>query len=163
VLEVTYDEDLNPSLFTYEPDPGEVVQAAIPVSEHLTWEAAAERAPFRLLKPAFIPESQGGVDEVLYHPARPRSPDEHVTIFYRGDRSSGSLWITQRAKRDTRSHEEFAWDELNVDGRLFEVSDPGTEDGLRLLTFEQDGTDVNITSDLPTQELVRIAVSMAAV
>lgn len=73
------------------------------------------------------------------------------------------LWFTQRKERDVRSHEKFAWDELNIDGRVFELSDPGTDDGLRLLTFEQEGTDVDITSDLPTEELVKIALSMVAV
>jgi len=163
VLEVSYDEDLDLSLFTYEPGPRESVQAAIPVAEHVTWEIAAERAPFTLLRPTFIPEGHRGLDEVTYHPARPSSLDEHVTIFYRGDRSACSLWITQRKERDVRSHEKFAWDELNIDGRVFELSDPGTDDGLRLLTFEQEGTDVNITSDLPTEELVKIARSMQAV
>jgi hypothetical protein len=163
VLEVSYDEDLDASLFTYEPDPGESVQAAIPVAEHVTWEAAAERAPFTLLRPAFIPESQRGLDEIMYHPARPSSPIEHVTIFYRGDSSPGSLWITQQAERDLRSHKEYAWDELKVEGRIFKISDPGTADGLRLLSFEQEGTDVNITSDLPVDELIKVASSLQAV
>jgi hypothetical protein len=160
VLEVSYDEDLDTSLFTYQPEIGETVHAAIPVSEHLSWKAAAQRAPFRLLKPAFIPEGQRDLDEVIYHPARPGSLEEHVTIFYRSDRSSSSLWISQRAERDMRSHEKLAWDDLSRNDRTFELSDPGTEDGLRLLAFEQDGTDVLITSDLPVDDLVEIACSM---
>jgi len=160
VLDVSYDEEIDPALFSYEPSPNEVVQAAIPVAEHTTWEAAAERAPFVLLRPTFIPEGQKGLDEIMYHPARPSSPEEHVTIFYRGDRPDHSLWITQRAERDRRQYEKFEWEPLNIDGRIFEISDPGTEDGLRVLIFEQDGTNVDITSDLPASELLRIAGSM---
>jgi hypothetical protein len=164
VEEVAFDEAIDESTFTLDVDGDEVVQPAIPVSEHITWAAAADRVGFTLLKPGYIPSRDRLQEEVLYHPARPNNRQEHVTIFYRGGDAFESLWITQQAQRDEKSHAKLDWSPLDVEGYGLEISDPAPEaEGLRILAFRAENTDVSITSDLPIKELIEIAVSMKPV
>jgi hypothetical protein len=84
-----------------------------------------------------------------------------VTIFYRGGDALESLWITQQAQRDEKTHAKLNWSPLDVEGYGLEISDPAPEaEGLRILAFQAESTDVSITSDLPIKELIEIAVSM---
>lgn len=164
VEEAVFDEEIDESQFTLDVGGDEVVQPAIPVSEHITWAAAADRVGFTLLKPSYIPSRDRLQEEVLYHPARPNSRQEHVTIFYRGGDAFESLWLTQRAQRDEKSHAKLEWSPLEVEGLALEISDPALEaEGLRILAFRSENTDVSITSDLPIKELIEIAVSMKKV
>lgn len=161
VEEVAFDEEIDESLFALQINADEVVRPAVPVSEHITWAAAADRVGFALLKPSFIPGRDQLQEEVLYHPVRPKNPSEHVTIFYRGGDAFGSLWITQQAQRIEASHAKLEWSSLNVEGHALEISDPAPEvQGLRILAFQKENTDVTITSDLPIEDLLKIAVSM---
>ena len=163
VIEVTFDEEIDDSLFTYQAGAGETVQPAVPISEHITLEAAAARAPFTVLMPTYVPESQRVQSDAMYHPKRPNSPEECLSMFYRGGETFGHLWINQRLVRDKEWYDELEWDELVVDGLRLEFSDPDPDEGLRILVCEQDGTDVSITADLPRDEMVKIALSLKPV
>lgn len=161
VVAVNFDEVIDDSLFTYKAEVGEIIQPAVPIVEFITAEAAACRAPFTILTPIYVPESQRVLSETMYHPARPNSPAESFSIHYRGGETFDYLSIEQRQKRDEK-HDELEWDELDVEGRRLDLSDPGVE-GFRILAFEQDGTYVDIISDLPRDELVKIALSLKPV
>ena len=163
VLEVAFDQKIDDSVFVYEPKADESVEPAIPIVEHITLEAAVARAPFTVLRPTRIPESQRVQFEVMYHPVRPDSSDEHLSIYYRGAESFEHLWINQRARRDKQMQEELEWDELEIEGRRFEISDPNPDEGLRVVAFEHDTTHVDIISDLPNEDLLDIATSMTPV
>lgn len=159
VVEVAFDEQLDDSLFTYEPKAEERVEPETPVVERMTLKAAVVRAPFTVLRPTWLPESDRLQWETMYHPARPNSPDEHLTLSYRGDTSFSHLWINQRSEREKRMHEELQWEVVTVGGRSLEVSDPSPEEGLQVVVFEQDGTWVDIVSDMQRDELHKLAVS----
>jgi hypothetical protein len=163
VIEVKFDEEIDDSLFTYQAGTGETVQPAVPITEHITLEAAAARAPFTVLKPTYVPESQRVQSDAMYHPKRPNSPEEYLSMFYRGGETFDHLWINQRRERDKEWYDELEWDELVIEGRRLEFSDPAPDEGLRILVCEQDSTDVNITSDLPRDEMVKIALSLTPV
>lgn len=97
----------------------------------------------------------------MYHPVRPGSKDEHVTIFYRGSTSYQSLWIDLRSEANRAKLEQLEWDDFESNGRKLQISEPEAEDGLRVLALVQNGTRVQIASDLPKNEMVKIALSMA--
>jgi hypothetical protein len=95
----------------------------------------------------------------MYHPARPDHPNEHLSLHYRGSTLFNHLWINQRSDRDRRMHEELQWEVVVLGGRAFNVSDPSPEDGLCVVAFEQDGTHVDIVSDMHLDGLLEVAVS----
>jgi len=163
VFEVSFDEELDDSLFTYEAGLGETVQPATPTIEHTTLRAAAARAPFTVLVPSYLPEMDSLYNEAIYHPNRPDCKDEHLTIFYRGAKSYDSLWIQQSGHPDSDTRDELEWDEFEHDGQRMQISDPYPEQGRRILCTEQAGTHVSITSDLPRDKLARIAASLSPV
>jgi hypothetical protein len=163
VLEVTFGGKLDDSLFVYEPGMNEIVQEAAPVAEHVTLEAAAIRAPFVVLQPSYTPDPEQTHSEVMYHAARPTSKVESLTIFYRGGDSYDNLWIKQRCEPDERQQKELEWDELVVEGQRIEISDPNPEEGLRVLSCRRENTFVTIISDLPKDEMVKIALSLTPV
>lgn len=159
VQEVAFDEDFDESLFTYKTEHDEAVEPATPVVEHISLEAAISRAPFTVLQPTYLPDNDRLQCETMYHPARPDCPDEHLSLLYRGGTLFDYLWINQRLSRENRMHDELQWEEVNVAGRPFEVSDPGPDEGLRVVVFQQDGTYVDIISDMHLDELLKIAMS----
>lgn len=159
VQEVAFDEVLDESLFTFEPRPEEAVGPATPVVERISLKAAISRAPFTVLRPASLPESDRLQCETMYYPVRPDRPGELVSLHYHGGTLFDHLWINQRSDRDRQMQELLEWEIVNVGERTFDVSDPGTEDGLRVVVFEQDGTYVDIISDMHLDELLEIAAS----
>lgn len=163
VLEVEFDGKIDPSYFTYEPGVNEIVQPATLVSEHMTIEAAAIRAPFVVLQPGYTPSSGHTGFEVIYHPRRLSRNLESLTILYRGADSYDRLWIDQRCEPDERQQRELEWNKLLVDGQRMLISDPHPEEGLRVLSRRCYNTVVTIISDLPTDELVKIALSLTPV
>jgi len=163
VLEVTFDEEIDDSLFTYVVGADEVVQPATPVTERITLEAAAARAPFTVLDPKYIPDREQVHEHATYEPSRPGDRHESLTVFYMCDSTFESLWITQSQKPDNRQQEELEWDTIKSDGRKILISDPHPDEGCRVLVFERGGTHVSITSDLPRDEMARIALSMTPV
>lgn len=163
VVEVSFDEQVDDSLFTYEASTAEVVQPATPIAERMSLKAAAVRAPFTVLDPEYIPDRDNINEHATYKPSRPGDMEESLVVFYLGESSFESLWIRQSQQIDHMQQEELEWEDLDVDGNQMKISDPLCEDGLKVLTCEVDGTQVCITSDLPQDELIRIALSMRPV
>jgi Domain of unknown function (DUF4367) len=163
VLDVTFGGKLDDSLFVYETGVNERVQVATPVCEDITLEAAAVRAPFVVLQPGYIPNPEQTQFGVTYHPARPATKVESLTIHYRGGESYDRLWMHQQCERDKNEQKEFEWDELLVEGQQMEISDPHPEEGLRVLSCRRENTFVTIISDLPRDEMVKIALSLTPV
>ena len=54
-------------------------------------------------------------------------------------------------------------EEIEFSGRRFQLSDPEVEGALSILVFEQEGTWVEIVSDLGRDELLNVAASFEAV
>jgi len=57
------------------------------------------------------------------------------------------------------SDEKLEWEEVESSGRKFRLSDASSQGGLSVLAFEQDGTHVQIFSDLPRSQLLLFALS----
>jgi hypothetical protein len=163
VLEVTFDGDIEDSLFTYQAGADEKVQSATPITERITFEAAAARAPFTVLKPAYIPNGDRVHEHAHYEPARPGHKHESLAIFYMGGDTFESLWMKQSQEPDKKQQEELEWDVLESEGLQMQISDPHPDEGRRVLTCERGGTHVSIISDLPRDEMVRIALSLKSV
>lgn len=162
VLEATFDGKIDNSLFVYQPEVNERVQAAVPVSERITLEAAAIRAPFTVLRPGYLPSREQTHFDAMYHPQRPGAATESLTIFYERGDSYQSLWVDQRGEGDMEQ-QHLEWDELLVEGQRMEISDPYPEEGLRVLSCQRENTFVTIISDLPRDELIKIALSLRPV
>jgi len=159
VVEIAFDEELDESLFVYEPRPDERVEPVTPVAERITLEAAVSRAPFTVLRPTWLPEGDRLESQMMYHRTGPDFPDPHLTMLYGGCESFDHLWVNQRSDREKRMQEELQWEVVTVGVRSLEVSDPSPEEGLRIVVFEQHGNWVDIVSDMPLEKLQEFAIS----
>ena len=162
-IAVTFDEEIDDSLFTYRAGLGETVLPAVPVAEHITMAAAAARAPFTVFVPTYVPEGERVQSDVRYHPQRPNCTEEYLSVGYLGGETFDHAWINQRGERDKELQEELEWHEVVVEGRRFEFSDPDPVEGLRVLAWEWDGTYLELIADLPREEMVKIALSLKPV
>lgn len=163
VEEVEFDEEFDDSVFVYQATHEEVVIPAAPIFEKLSFEAAASRASFAVLKPGHLGRDRPVGNEVMYHPARPDSRLDALTVHCTRSNEDETLWLTQRKQRDPR-HEDYVWESFMDSDQSFELSDPNPEDkGLRILRFARSGTHVDIFSDLPTEEMVKIALTLTPV
>jgi hypothetical protein len=161
VTEVTFDEKIDESLFNYTCLAGQQARPADTIVERLTLDAAAARVAFTVFVPTRLPDPGRAQCDVLYHPARMRSPREEVSLMYRGSRQYEHLWIVESATPDPE-HSELEFEPVSREEREFQLSDPGIE-GTRILTFQQQGTQIAITSDLPCEQLLDLACSFVAV
>lgn len=59
-------------------------------------------------------------------------------------------------------HESMEWETVSRNGRAMEISDPG-EEGERLVRLTHLGTHVEITSDLPREQLLDLAATLGPV
>jgi outer membrane lipoprotein-sorting protein len=162
VVEITFDGTLDESLFRFTPAKDDRVEAAKPVTERISLEAAARRAPFKVFQPAKQSGRKLVEPHVMYYPSRPRRRDESLTIFFLNSEHC-QLWINQGSQPDPDHSETLEWTEIERNGRRFKLSDPEVDDGLRVLWFEQSGTHVEIVSDLPVEEMVDLGLGMEEV
>jgi len=157
VEHVAFDEAIDPALFTVPEE--DVSGVEPPISERLSLEQAIRRAPFTVLVPTRLPDSDHMHLEPTYHPARPWGDLEHLVLFYMGGRTQPSLWIREAAAADPESG-RYEWEPVEHTGRRMLISDPGVPGCHRLLALEQDGTHVTITSDLDRGQLLDLATSL---
>lgn len=157
VLEVTFDVQIDDSCFTDESSAHEKTK---PITERLTLEAAATRVPFVVLHPTSIPASNQPPMDTIHRTIMPDGKMHLTTMIYGG---ADTLWIDQRSERDAGLRDELEWDELLVDGQRMEISDPHPEEGLLVLCCEREKTAVAIVSDLPKDELIKMALSLTPV
>jgi hypothetical protein len=158
VLEIAYDEKIDDGLFSYSPAVGEQLRQPIPVAEHLTLEAAVARVAFTVLIPTRVPGSGGHQLDVIRCPARPKSPREYLWIAYRHLDELERLWLSESATISP-DHEEYEWERIEKDGREILISDPGAT-GQRKVYLKQEGTHVDIDSDLDRDRLIDLAFSL---
>lgn len=161
VFEVSFDGEFDDSLFAYEPELNESVIPLSPTVERVSWDGARAKAPFKVLTPVRLPERERIQCDVMYHTTAPDNPVEYLSIQYRGGTTFQHLWITERAVRDAEMEAALEWDRQAFGNRHFDVSDPGADEGLRVIAFEQDGTHVCVVSDLPIDSLLDLAASFA--
>jgi hypothetical protein len=164
VIEIAYDEPLDPSLFVYEPKPGEQVAPASPVVERMSVTAAIARVPFTVLSPTRVPDPDHTHVEVMYHPPRRQGGWSHLAFMYRGSHLFRHLWVKQSAPPGL-AFDDLEWEPVASDGIAqcgLRISDPGDGDGVRIVAFEQNGTCVSITSDLDRSTLIDFARSFTA-
>jgi hypothetical protein len=157
VTNIQFDPPLDDSLFIHTPEIGEQTLERGPISEQLTLDAAVLRMPFKVLVPTRVPDPAHSQFEVMYHPARMRSPRASLMFMYRGSAEYDSLWIHQAASQRS-DHAELEWEPLEHRGMNLQISDPGAE-GLRILVFDLEGTYVEIVSDLDRERLLELATS----
>lgn len=160
VQEVKFDEKIDETIFVYEAKGDEKIQAATPVAERISLEAAIARAPIVVLQPDYTPNPEQTRVNVMYHPKRPGGEAESLKIFYYAIDTPYSLWIEQRGTPEESLHQDFEWEEILVESQRIEISDPYPEKGLRILSCQHEETFVTITSNLPRDELIKIALSL---
>jgi hypothetical protein len=157
VTDVQFDRPLDNSLFTHTAEIGEQTVERGPITEHLALEAAILRVPFKVYVPTRVADPTHSRLEVIYHPARMRSPRASLMFMYRGSTEYDSLWI-QQAGSARPDLDELEWEPLKDKGMNLQISDPGTE-GRRIVTFDREGTYVEIISDLDRERLLDLATS----
>jgi hypothetical protein len=81
-------------------------------------------------------------------------------LHYRGGATFDSLWINERARRDPQMLNELDWELVTVGDRTLEISDPSPEKGSCVVALEQEGTWVDLISDLSREDLCRVAASL---
>ncbi len=160
VESVTFNASIDDSIFTCEPRAGQPIRKAVPITEPITLEAALAKVPFTVLLPKIA--SSEGSPHLHYQPLQPNGTGENLTVFYHQD-GPNRLWFTLRQSPDSEMESELEWEEIEVSGRRFQLSDPESDDGMMVLRFSQDGTWVDVFSDHPRNELLRIAESFQAV
>jgi hypothetical protein len=160
VQNVTFNAAIDESIFTCEPRSGQPVRKAVPITEPIALEAARAKVPFTVLLPKI--DKCEGSPQLHYQPLQPDGSGENLTVFYH-QTGSNRLWFTLRQKPDPEMENELEWEEVEVSGRRFQVSDPESQDGIIALRFCQDGTWVEVFSDHSRNELLRIAESFQAV
>jgi hypothetical protein len=158
VLEIGYDEKIDDSLFSYTPAVGEQFREPIPIAEHLTLEAAVARVSFTVLIPTRVPGAGRYRSEVIFHSARPESPRAYLWIAYMHCDEFDCLWLHESATISS-DHDEYEWERIEKDGRELLISDPG-KDGQRKVYLKQEGTHVEIDSDLDRKQLIDLALSL---
>src|SRR5207245_3036086 len=108
-----FDGGLDPTLFTYIPEPGEQVRPATPVVERLTLEAAVARLPFTILVPKRGIEFDRALLDTWYCPSRKGSERPYFTIMYHLGAHSESLWIHESQFPDT-SFDDYEWTRFDL-------------------------------------------------
>jgi hypothetical protein len=164
VIEAVFDETLDPTLFQYEPEPGDQVEPRVPISERLSFEAALASMPFTVLVPTLAPEHSEL--EAVYHPPRRNGGWSYLSLIYRGSRPHCRLWVNQGPPPGPGWEDEFEWERVGDPGNLqkdLRISDPGEiPEATRILEFEQEGTYVSIRSDMERARLIALAKSFVA-
>jgi outer membrane lipoprotein-sorting protein len=157
VLEIAFDEPLDPSLFTYEPAPGEQVAAPheIRSGDVVTIEAAARTASFAVHVPGSL--GHGWRSHVLYTPGREGTRvQETVTVSLYRDDATHSVTLRQTAG-PWQSWQTNGTEETQREGRSLRVS----VGPWRRVLVEQEGTHVELDSGtVETDALVELALSL---
>ncbi len=142
-----------------QPLPGKQTREAVPVVQRMTLKAAIAKVPFTVLLPKVGPEF--GEGDVHYEPSRGKK-SECLAVFYNGG-GANSLWFHLSSTLDPEMRERLEWEEIEFSGRRFQLSDPEVDGALSILVFEQEGTWIEIVSDLGRDELLNVAASFEAV
>ncbi len=150
VLDVAFDEALDPSHFTYTPSPGQQVGPKSPRSEHLTLAGAVARMPFKVLLPTRLPDPEHSHFDLFYHPPQRKESWSHLLFMYRGSKTYARLFVTQAA-RPYSALDEYEWEAIDDPGCLLKnlrIAKSGEPSATWKVAFEQEGTHVSISSDL---------------
>lgn len=158
VVEVQFDEPIDEATFNCEPLSGQQVREAIPVVEQITAKDAAARVPFKLLFPAEDSGMKIRFEQVTFCSARDGN-DEHISVSLQ-NQGDYKLWYHLRTRPDKEMQRKLEWETVQVSGRKFHISDPEVSEGLRILSFEQAGTCIEVISDLPRADLFDFALSL---
>jgi len=155
---VAFNQPVDASLFTCEPAPGQTVQKAEPIVQRMSLKEAIAKVPFTVL----LPEGMNGTSiDMHYEPAKNEGSSEQlVAFFHRSD--SNRLWLSLSQQPDLESQDEPEWEEVELSGQRFKLSDPQIDGGLSVLCFSKDGTWVTMYSDYAREELLNIALSCEA-
>ncbi len=159
VVQVTFNGEIDDSVFHVQPLAGKPTRDAVPIVQRMTLQSAIEKVPFTVLLPKTRPEF--GERDVHYHPPRGKRP-ESLTIHYHGG-DANRLWFSLRPELDPEMQDRLEWEEIEFAGRRFQLSDPEIEGALSILVFNQDGTWIEVISDLARNELLDVAASFEVV
>lgn len=160
LLEVAFDETFPPETFTFVPPPGEEIRSPRHhLSERLSVEDAAARAPFPVWVIRTLPEGWRMTSMYMEAQERPRVPATVVIHLSREDASS-MLQLHQTASAEP-APDDFGerWRALERAGEELKIFEPD-EAGYGMPTFvrlERDGTRIDISSgDLGLEELLSL-------
>ena len=155
VLEIAFDQPLDPDLFRYDAPPGEEILGPHDVSpgEHVTIDEAARRAAFTVLTPASL--ERGWRMHVMHVPGRGRIRETVTISLYRDD-ASHSVSIRETSPPFER-WQLNGTEAIERDGEELRVS----PSGWRRALLERDGTCVEVNSEtVEVDELVELALSL---
>ncbi len=160
VQDISFDEPLDDELFTYVPELGEQVHPSVPVVEHVSLDAAIARMPFTVLVPNPLPDADHTHLEMMFHPARKKSPRAFLTLSFHGSDRFHHTWIHESDSPET-DHDSYEWTCVHHCGLELLLSDPQIADAYRVLSFQHEGTHVKIFSKLSPPVLFDLAASMS--
>jgi hypothetical protein len=155
VVQVTFNGKIDDEVFDVQPLSGMQTRDAVPVVQRMTLEAAIDKVPFTVLLPKMGPEY--GECDVHYAPPRGKRPESIGVHYHGGD--SKRFWFHLRPELDPEMQERLEFEEIEFSGRQFQLSDPEIDGALSILVFHQDGTWVEIVSDLARNELLEVAAT----
>lgn len=152
--QIAYDQQLPEDVFSRS----WLSQSRIPITETVSLEEAARRAPFTLMVPSRAPT--GAVLLVRLRRSVGVTPFS-VTLFYHPWSAGHSVRMTQSVVGGT-SGADLDWQKVQREGKTLWVSEPeAVMDVLqRHVKTVSDGTIVKITSKLDTTMLIAIALSL---
>jgi hypothetical protein len=159
VVQVTFNGGIDESVFDVQPLAGKQTRDAEPVVQQISLEAAIDKVPFTVLLPKLA--SEFGERNVHYSPPRAKRP-ENLTVHYHGD-ALKRFWFNLQLELDAEIRDRLEWEEIEFAGRQMKLSDPEVDGALSVLVFNQEGTWVEIVSDLSRDELLKVAASFVAV
>ncbi|QEH35946.1 hypothetical protein OJF2_45030 [Aquisphaera giovannonii] len=160
-LAVSFDDPIDPALFTYEADPGDQVEPRPAAVEQLSIAGEVERMPFVVLVPTRVPDAAHALCEFHYFPPSRRQRWPHLSLMYRGSEAVRGLSISE-SDRPKPDLDRYEWDQVEAGPdapQSIRISDSGEPGSQRLVAFEQEGTHVTIRSDLDREALIDLARS----
>jgi hypothetical protein len=157
VQSISFDENLESTIFTYTPELGEQVRPTTPPVESMTLKEAAGRLPFAILIPTRGIDFDRAQRHTMYHSSTKGRPV--FRIVYQVWASPDWTWIHESAFPDP-SFNHFEWERLELNGKTVWVSDPGQAGGKCLLYLNQQGTYVTIHTNLQREQAIDLALSL---
>jgi hypothetical protein len=154
VKQIVLDEEIAPEIFSQEARGGEQVDSASLRPERLSFREAVDRAGFAILIPAgFRADGRAGA---TWFPARFSGRSSQLVFWDGRSADKCEICLSQHPRPN---HDEYEWESISTapDSPVSDlrISDPGPgENRVRLVAFEQWGTHVTVTSEMPREPLL---------
>lgn len=169
VTEIAFDETFPDEVFAFTPPPGEEVRSLrdqFALQRDLTIEQAVARAPFTVWIPSRLP--QGWETQIVFAGENDRpSIAPQVLLHYRSPDGTHAVNIAESPAGHPGEHSDYdharpnPWEEIERDGRRFEIREPAESWQPAQVRLQLDGTHIRIdSSDLTADWLADFAARL---